>query len=56
MVRDVFPVSGLLRFDAFGSVVVIVLNQRACLARSLIHPLQEALLALLHVVVNLDET
>jgi len=26
MVRDVFHVSGLLRFDAFGSVVEIVLN------------------------------
>ncbi len=40
MVRDVFHVSGLLRFGAFGSVVEIVLNQRACLARSFIHPLQ----------------
>ena len=55
MVRDVFHVSGLLRFDAFGSVVEIVLNQRACLARSFIHPLQ-ALLAPFHVVVNLGET
>jgi hypothetical protein len=33
-VRDVFHVSGLLRFDAFGSVVEVVLNQEACLARS----------------------
>ena len=55
MVRDVFHVSGLLRFDAFGSVVEIVLNQEAYLARSFIRPLQ-ALLAPLHVVVNLGET
>ena len=55
MVRDVFHVSGLLRFDACGSVVAIVLNQEACLARSFIRPLQ-ALLAPLHVVVNLGET
>ena len=46
---------GLLRFDAFGSVVAIVLNQQACLARSCIHPLQ-ALLAPLQVVVSLGET
>ena len=50
MVRDVFHVSGLLRFDASGSVVEIVLNQQACLARSFICPLQ-ALLASLRVVV-----
>src|SRR5260221_4352656 len=55
MVRYVFHVSGLLRFDAFGSVVEIVLNQQACLARSFIRPLQ-ALLAPLHVVVILGET
>jgi len=55
IVRDVFHVSGLLRFDAFGSVVAIVLNQQACLARSFIHPLQ-ALLAPLQVVVSLGET
>ncbi len=55
MVRDVFHVRGLLRFDAFGSVVEIVLNQRACLARSFICPLQ-ALLAPLPVVVILGET
>ena len=34
MVRDVFHVSGLLRFDASGSVVAIVLNQDARLACS----------------------
>ena len=55
MVRDVFHVSGLLRFDASGSVVEIVLNQEAGLARSFIRPLQ-VLLAPLQVVVNLGET
>jgi hypothetical protein len=55
MVRDVFHVSGLLCFDACGSVVAIVLNQEACLARSFIRPLQ-ALLAPLHLVVSLGET
>jgi Transposase DDE domain group 1 len=55
MVRDVFHVSGLLRFDTFGSVVEIVLNQEACLARSFLRPLQ-ALLAPLQVIVNLGET
>ena len=55
MVRDVFHVSGLLRFDASGSVVEIVLNQGACLARSFIRPLQE-LLTPLHIVVSLGET
>src|SRR5258707_2085843 len=55
MVRDVFHVSGLLRFDASGSVVEIVLNQEACLARSFIRPLQ-ALLTPLRVVVNFGET
>ncbi len=55
MVRDVFHVSGLLRFDAFGSAVAIVLNQEACLARSFIRPLQ-ALLAPLHIVVSLGQT
>ena len=55
MVRDVFHVSGLLRFDASGSVIEIILNQQACLARSFICPLQ-SLLAPLRVVVNLGET
>jgi hypothetical protein len=55
MVRDVFHVSGFLRFDASGSVVEIVLNQEACLARSFIRPLQ-TLLTPLHIVVNLGET
>jgi hypothetical protein len=55
MVRDVFHVSGLLRFDASGSVVEIVLNQEAGLARSFIRPLREVLTPL-HIVVNLGET
>ena len=46
---------GLLRFDAAGSVVEIVLNQQAGLARSFLRPLQ-ALLAPFQVVVNLGET
>jgi hypothetical protein len=55
MVRDVFHVSGLLRFDALLHTVEIVLNQDARLARSLICPLQE-LLAPFHIVVSLGET
>jgi hypothetical protein len=55
MVRDVFHISGLLRFDAYGSVAEIMLNQQACLARSFIRPLQE-LLTPLHIVVSLGET
>jgi hypothetical protein len=55
MVRDVFHVSGLLRFDASGSVIEIVLNQEACLARSFLRPLRE-LLTPLHIVVNLGQT
>src|SRR5258707_1509285 len=55
MVRDVFHVSGFLCFDAFGSVVAIVLNQDARLARSLAQSLR-ALLAPLHIVVSLGET
>lgn len=46
---------GLLRFDASGSVVEIVLNQQACLAHSFIRPLQ-VLLTPLRVVVTLGET
>ncbi len=55
MVRDVFHISGLLRFDALTHVVEIVLNQDARLARSLIRPLRE-LLTPLHIVVSLGET
>jgi hypothetical protein len=55
MVRDVFHVSGFLRFDAFGSVLEIVLNQDARLAHVLIRSLRE-LLAPLQIVVNLGET
>ncbi len=55
MVRDVFHISGLLRFDLCTHVVEIVLNQDAHLARLLIRSLRE-LLAPLHIVVNLGET
>ena len=55
MVRDVFHVSGSLRFDASGSVVEIILNQQAGLARSFLRPLRE-LLTPLSIVVNLGET
>jgi len=55
MVRDVFHVSGVLRFDISRSVVAIVLNEEASLARSFIRSLQ-TLLAPLQVVVNLGKT
>ena len=55
MVRDVFHISGLLRFDPCIHIVEIVLNQGARLAHSLIHSLQE-LLTPLSIVVNLGET
>jgi hypothetical protein len=55
MVRDVFHVSGFLCFDAVGSVVAIVLNQDARLARSLAQSLR-ALLTPLHIVISLGET
>ncbi len=54
MVRDVFHISGFLCFDAFGSVVAIVLNQEARLARSLAQSLR-ALLTPLPIVVSLGE-
>jgi hypothetical protein len=54
MVRDVFHVSGLIRFDASGSVIEIILNQQASLARSFIRPLQ-ILLKPLQVVVDLGD-
>ena len=55
MVRDVFHISGSLRFDASGSVVEIILNQQAGLARSFLRPLRE-LLTPLSIIVNLGET
>jgi len=55
MVRDVFHISGLLRFDLCTHVVEIVLNQDAHLARLLIRSLRE-LLAPFNIVVNLGET
>jgi uncharacterized protein YggT (Ycf19 family) len=55
MVRDVFHISGLLRFDTLTHVVEIVLNQDARLARLLIRSMRE-LLTPLNIVVNLGET
>lgn len=55
MVRDVFHISGLLRFDARVNIVEIILNQDSLLARLLIRPLQ-ALMAPYHIVANLGET
>jgi hypothetical protein len=55
IMRDVFYVSGLLCFDASGSVLAIVLNEEACLARSFLRPLQ-TLPAPLQVVINLGKT
>ncbi len=55
MVRDVFHISGFLVFDALGHVVQIILNQAACLARSLVDSLRK-LLAPLCIAVNLDKT
>jgi hypothetical protein len=55
MVRDVFHLSGLLRFDPFAQVSEIVLNQHARRAHVLIRPLRE-LLAPSHIVVSLGES
>jgi len=55
MVRDVFHISGFLVFDALGHVVQIILNQAACLARSLVDSLRK-LLAPLCIAINLDKT
>src|SRR2546421_12266735 len=43
MVRDVFHISGMLRFDSLSQVVEIVLNQDAHLAHLLIRSLRELL-------------
>ena len=55
MVRDVFHMSGFLRFDPFSQVIEIVLNQHAHHAHRLIRPLRE-LLAPAQIVINLGET
>jgi hypothetical protein len=55
MVRDVFHISGLLRFDARANLAEILFNQDALLARWLIRPLQE-LLAPFHILANLGQT
>jgi hypothetical protein len=55
MVRDVFPISGFLSWDAAGHLVQVVLNQDAALARCLVNSLRKRL-ALLHMVVILGQT
>jgi len=55
MVRDVFHISGLLRFDAFHHLAEIVLNQQSHRAHKLILPLRE-LMTPLHIVISLGET
>jgi hypothetical protein len=55
MVRDVFHISGLLRFDPCSQVSEIVLNQHARRAHVLIRPLRE-LLAPSQIVISLGET
>jgi hypothetical protein len=55
MVRDVFYISGSLRFDPCTHVVEIVLNQHAHLARLLIRSWRE-LLTPFNIVVSLGET
>lgn len=55
LVRDVFHLSGFLRWDACGQLVEIVLNQDALLAHRILFSLRQ-LLTPLHVAVNLDKT
>ncbi len=55
MVRDVFHLSGFLRWDACGQLREIVLNQDALLAHRILCSLRQ-LLAPLHVTVNLGKT
>ncbi len=55
LVRDVFHISGFLRWDAGGHLVEIVLNQDALLARRILFSLRQ-LLAPMHVAINLGKT
>ena len=55
MVRDVFHISGFVRWDACGHLVEIVLNQDALLARRLLFSLRQ-LLAPMHVAINLGQS
>jgi hypothetical protein len=55
MVRDIFHISGFVVCDSSEHVIQVVLNQDAHLVHSFFHPLQ-ALLAPLHVALNLDKT
>jgi hypothetical protein len=54
MVRDVFHISGFLRFDAAGRITEIGLNQHAPLSRLVLLPLHHWL-APMHIVINLDK-
>ena len=55
MVRDVFGVSGLVRFDAQGALRQLVLNEDDPLTKGLVRALS-ILLAHEHVVVNWGQT
>jgi hypothetical protein len=55
LVRDVFHISGFLRFDPSGQLVEIVLNQEAFLARWVL-PALRRLVAPSHVAINLGKT
>lgn len=55
MVRDVFHISGFLRFDETCHVVEIGLNQQASLAHLIVLPLRHWL-APMNIVVNLGQT
>ena len=55
MVRDVFHLSGFLRWDACSQLVEIVLNQDALLARRILFSLRQ-LLAPMHVAINLGQS
>jgi hypothetical protein len=55
MVRDVFHISGFLRWDSCGHLVEVVLNQDSLLAHRILFPLRQ-LLAPMHVAINLGKT
>ena len=55
LVRDIFHISGFLRWDARGQLVGIVLNHHAPLVRGLVHGLA-VLLRPAHIAVNWGQT
>ena len=55
LVRDIFHISGFLRWDARGQLVGIVLNHHAPLVRGLVHGLA-VLLRPVHIAVNWGQT